>query len=342
MGKTDTHLHTNYSGYNTKVGALRFPESVIDPSVQVDNARRNGVDVLCITDHNEVQGGFVAEKYARQFDDIEIVVGDEVMTDQGEVIGLWLTEKPKKFLTPEETVDIIHEQGGLAIAPHPFSVHVDGMQEKIFELPLEGFEVINGGHPDPYSNYFAQRVMDLYPGRWAATSGSDAHAVCTTNYNWTEFPGTSAEDLRKAILDKTTVPKGVPAPVMGQFQWSYEVVWGGQKLMYKALRRQLEPVPGNELIAKCLRNTDIKNAVGIIMGFVYDVPFTGMLATLISTATLKMRAKKALKQIDERLAKVQKLIAEIDSKKFLALTGKDVGPLKEAAAEVELPRVVSH
>ena len=127
MGKADTHVHTDYSGFNM-LGPLRFPESVIDPEVQVDRARREGLSVLCITDHNEVAGGFIAQKYAKRFDDIDVIVGDEVMTDKGEVIGLWLTEKPKKFLSPEETCDIIHEQGGLCIAPHPFSVHVGGMQ----------------------------------------------------------------------------------------------------------------------------------------------------------------------------------------------------------------------
>ncbi len=313
MGKADTHSHTDYSGFN-KLGILRFPESVIDPEIQVDRARREGLDVLCITDHNEVAGGFRAEKYAKKFDDIEIVVGDEVMTDQGEVIGLWLTEKPKKFLSPEETVDIIHEQGGLCIAPHPFSVHVDGMQEKIFELPLEGFETINGGHPDPYSNLLAQRIMGMYPGRWAATSGSDAHSVYTAGYNWTEFPGHSADDFRKAILDKTTVPKGVPAPVLGQVQWSMEVVFGGQKLMYQALRRKLQPIPDNALVDKVLHNSDLKNAIGLVAGTAYLFPLTSMLATLLSTAYLKSHAKKALKNIDERVAKIQKLIADLDRK----------------------------
>lgn len=315
FGKVDTHTHTNYSGFNM-LGPLRFPESVLSPEGQVDCARRNGMDVLCVTDHNEVAGAFIAEKYAKKCGDIEIVVGDEVMTDRGEVIGLWLTEKPKKFLSPEETVDIIHEQGGLAIAPHPFSVHVDGMQEKIFELPLEGFEVMNGGHPDPYSNLFAQKIMDLYPGRWAATSGSDAHSVWTAGYNWTEFPGTTAEEFRKAILHKTTVAKGVPAPVMGQVQWSMEVVWGGQKLMYKALRGRLEPVENNALVNKIVDNSDLKNAVGLVAGFAYEFPLTSMLATLLSTTYLKIHAKRALKHIDERIDKIQKLIAELDAMKI--------------------------
>ena len=79
MGRADTHVHCNYSGFNN-LGILKFPESVIDPQVQVDDARRRGIDVLAITDHNETAGAFIAQKYAEQFDDIEVIVGDEVMT----------------------------------------------------------------------------------------------------------------------------------------------------------------------------------------------------------------------------------------------------------------------
>ena len=178
----------------------------------------------------------------------------------------------------------------------------------------------------PYSNMFSKRIMDLYPGRWAEFSGSDAHSLYTAGYNWTEFPGNSEEDFRKAILHKKTVAKGVPAPVLGQVQWSMEVVWGGQKLMYKALRRKLEPVPDNALVEKILSNTDLKNATGIAMGFIYLFPLTSMLATLLSTAYLKNHAKKAMKHIDERIAKIQKLIAEVDAcnGKAIAQASEDV------------------
>ncbi|MCQ2069727.1 MAG: PHP domain-containing protein [archaeon] len=310
MGKADTHVHTNYSGYN-KLGPLRFPESVIDPSVQVDLARKNGIDVLCITDHNEVAGGFVAEKYAKKFDDIEIVVGDEVMTDQGEIIGLWLTEKVKKFLSPEETVDIIHEQGGLAIAPHPFSVHVDGIQEKIFELPLEGIEILNGGHPDRYSNMFAKKVSEMYPGRWATTSGSDAHSVYTAGFNWTEFEGRTAEEFRKAILNKKTVAVGEPAPVLGQVQWSMDVVAGGQKMLKKSLRHELEEIEDNYLVQRINEIPDVLKALGIVGGYMYRFPPVSMFATLLSTMYLRHKASVALKNIDERTEKVKALIEEM-------------------------------
>lgn len=309
MGKADTHVHTDYSGFNS-LGLMSFPESVIDPEKQVDDARRRGLDVLCITDHNEVAGGILAQKYARKFDDIDVVVGDEVMTDQGEVIGLWMTEKLEKWLSPEEAVDLIHEQGGVAIAPHPFSVHVNGMQEKILDLPLEGIEVINGGHPDPYSNLMAQRVAERYPGKWATVSGSDAHSLFTAGYNWTEFEGRTGDDLRRAILHKKTVPVGVPAPVLGQVQWSMEVVWGGQKLMYKALRGKLPEVKNNSLVHKINSISDIKKATGIVAGFAYQFPPTIMLATLLSVSFLKIRAKRALRDMDRRMAGIDSIMAD--------------------------------
>ncbi|MDD2626383.1 MAG: PHP-associated domain-containing protein [Candidatus Methanomethylophilus sp.] len=313
MGRADTHVHTYYSGFNM-LGALRFPESVAPPSLQVDTARRNGMDVLCITDHNETAGGFVAQKYARKFDDIQVVVGDEVMTNGGEVIGLWLNERLPLGLSPAEAVDRIHEQGGLAIAPHPFSVHVAGMQEKIFDLPLEGFETINGGHPDRYSNHFAREIMDRYPGRWADLSGSDAHSKFTTGYNWTEFPGRTADEFRKAILEKKTVPMGMPAPVLTQVEWSMDVVWGGQKLMYRALRHKLNPMEDNRLYAKIISISDLKKATGLVGGFFYNFPPITMLATLLSVRYLRKLAKQALKEEQQRLGKIDAIIAERDAR----------------------------
>ena len=308
MGKADTHVHCNYSGFN-HLGILKFPESVISAETQVDDARRRGLSVLAITDHNDTAGAFIAQKYAKQFDDIEVIVGDEIMTDQGEVIGLWLTETPKMFMSPEETVDVIHEQGGIAIAPHPFSVHVDGMQEKIFDVPIEGFEVMNGGHPDRYSNWFAQKIMDAYPGKWAPMAGSDAHSLWTAGCCWTEFPGTTAEEFRQAILHKKTVPMGGPATVMGQVQWSMEVVKGGQELARKALRGELEDIPGNRLIEKILSNTDIKNALSIYGGYAYRFPYIPVLATLLSVTYLDIHARRAIRKADERFAAIREKLA---------------------------------
>ena len=321
MGKVDTHVHTQFSGYS-KLGALKFPESVISPEVQVDNARRLGYDVLCITDHDETAGGFVAEKYARQFDDIEIIVGEEVMTNEGEVIGLFLNERVKPMLSPEETIDIIREQGGLTIAPHPFSVHVEGLKERCLDLDLDGIETINGGHPDEYSNRFAQMVCDRHPGRWAEISGSDAHSVYTSGFNWTEFDGNTAEDFRRAVLNKTTRAVGRPAPVFTQVQWSVEVVLGGQKLLMKALKGPLEGHPDDQLINKINSISNPMKGAGLVGGTIYLFPPIVCLATLLSTKYLEIKAREAIKQIPERLKAVDRILREVDAKaKELAAMG---------------------
>ncbi len=313
MGKADTHIHTKYSGFN-KLGILKFPESVASPEKQVDMARENGIDVLCITDHDETAGAFIAEKYAhRKYDDIEVVVGEEVTTTDGEIIGLFLTEKVPDMLSIEETVDIIRSQGGLTIAPHPFSFHVPGLKEKIFDIDLDGFETINGGHPDAYSNMFARIIIDRYPGRWAEISGSDAHSMYTAGFNWTEFPGNTADDLRRAVLNRETVACGVPASVFGQVQWSVDVVIGGQKLLYKSLIGRLKNVPNDHLIEKINSITDLKKATGIFAGFLYVVPPMSFIATILSTSYLKKGAKKMIAKIPDRLSNIDKIIREVDA-----------------------------
>ncbi len=314
MGKADTHLHTQYSGFS-RLGIMKFPESVISPAMQVDQGRKNGMDVIAITDHDETRAGFLAQEYARKYDDIEVIVGEEVTTKDGEIIGLFLNERVPDMLPVEETVDIIRSQGGIVIAPHPFSYHVFGLKEKILTLDIDGFETINGGHPDSYSNAFAKMVMDRYPKRWAEMSGSDAHSLYTSGYNWTEFEGTTADDFRKSILNRTTRSAGVPAPVLGQVQWSIEVALGGAKLMYKALRGKLEPVEDDHLIEKILSVNDLKKVTGIIAAYAYATPWMAGLATVLSTEYLNIGARKMKKQIPERLAEIDRIIKEYDASK---------------------------
>ena len=313
MGRADTHVHTEYSGF-TNLGSLQFPESVTRPESQVDRAISNGIDVLCITDHDETAGAFIAQKYAKKTGDIEVIIGEEITTSDGEIIGLFLTEKINPQLSIEETVDIIREQGGLTIAPHPFSFHVAGLKEKIFDIDLDGFEVLNGGHPDRYSNHLAQIVMSRYPGRWAPLGGSDGHSEFTVGYTWTEFEGNTAEDLRKAILGKRTIPSGKTTPVLGAVQWSLEVVLGGQKLMYKSLRGHLPSVEDHSLINKVNELSDLKKATAIFGGTIYLLPPVSFLATLASTAYLKYGAKKMFRDIQARIDKIDDLMTKNCSK----------------------------
>ncbi|MBQ8179136.1 MAG: PHP domain-containing protein [Candidatus Methanomethylophilaceae archaeon] len=315
MGRADTHVHTEYSGFSN-LGAMKFPESVTSPEQQVDNARRKGFDVLAITDHDETTGAFIAERYSRRFDDIEVIPGEEITTADGEIIGLFLNERIRPGLPVEETVDIIRSQGGLTIAPHPFSFHVFALREKIFGLDLDGFETINGGHPDPYSNRFARMVMDRYPGRWAELSSSDAHSVFTSGYNWTEFDGTTAEDFRRSVLSRTTRACGAPAPVFTQVQWSVDVVIGGQKLLYKSLVGNLKNTKDDHLIEKINSINNLKKATGILAGSMYLTPPVVFIATFLSTMFLNRRGRKLNATAESRLEEIDEIIRSIDAGKM--------------------------
>ena len=157
--RADTHVHTYFSG-TTKYKALKFPESVTTPEEHVDRAMKNGYSVICITDHNTIKGGVRAKNYASGLDGIDVVIGSEINSREGEIIGLWLNEDVPKGLPIEETLDLIRSQGGVAIAPHPFSFYVHCLGERIFDFDIDSVEVLNGGHPDGYTNTRAQMVCE--------------------------------------------------------------------------------------------------------------------------------------------------------------------------------------
>ena len=297
--KVDTHVHTYFSGIsNYKV--LRFPESITKPEVQVDCARKNGMNMVCITDHDAVKGAFEAQRYAKKYDDFNVIVGEEVTTADGEVLAYWLNELVPPGLSIEETLDIIHEQGGVAVAPHPYSFYVACLRDRIMDLDLEGIEVINGGHVDAFTNMKAQTVFKEHPGRWAPFSGSDAHSTFTTGYNWTEFEGSGEDDFRKAILNKKTVACGQPAPAFAQVQWSIEVVMGAQKMLLKALMGRLRPDPDNPLITKMLTISDIKKIGGLIGGSLYLLPPIPFIAEFAATTWLKKKSYALVEELDTK------------------------------------------
>lgn len=300
--KADTHVHTHYSGY-TNYKILRFPESVTLPEKQVDNAHKNGMSVLCLTDHDAIKGAFEGREYCKKtYKDMDVVVGEEITSKDGEILGYWLNEFVPPGLSAEETIDIIHGQGGIAVAPHPFSFYVPCLKRKIHELKLDGIEILNGGHVDEFTNTTALKAFTENRGKWAAFSGSDAHSVYTTNYNWTEFEGVGENDFRKAIEKKETYAIGIPAPVFTQVQWSMEVVLGGQKLLTKGLCGKLQKDPDNPLIAKINRMSDLKKFAGIIGGALYLLPPIPFLAAYLSTTWLDSKAHNLMDQMDDFMA----------------------------------------
>ncbi|MFQ5860269.1 MAG: PHP domain-containing protein [Dehalococcoidia bacterium] len=179
--KADLHLHTRFS-----------PDSLTDLQALVDRCQEVGLDCIAVTDHNTIQGALEVQRLAPFL----VIVGEEVMTSQGEVIGLFLREEIPPRLTALETVRAIKEQGGLVALPHPFdplrsSLGRSGALEEVLSS-ADIIEVFNAHDLNPGSRSKAVELAERH--RLAAVAVSDAHSVRELGHTYTEllaFDGTA-------------------------------------------------------------------------------------------------------------------------------------------------------
>jgi len=207
-GKADIHIHTFFSD------GLMSPEVLVEFVLM-----ETELDVIAVTDHDTTAGARVAHAYVQYFREefrpLEVIIGTEVTSADGDILGLFIDDDIPSGKTAAETVNLIHEQGGLAIAAHPFShapflLRLDGMkgvQRLIETIPFDGVEVRNATPTEWFSN----RIASWNNRRWkkrAETGGSDGHYLPTVGRAYTQFPGSSADDLREAILAGKTAAGG--------------------------------------------------------------------------------------------------------------------------------------
>jgi hypothetical protein len=159
----DLHMHTDHSY-----------DCATPVEVLLAEARARGLGAVAITDHNEISGALEAQAKA---DGIKIIVAEEVKTaGQGEVIGLFLSEKIPKGLTLAETIAEIKRQGGLVYVPHPFDrMHSVPDYEHLLPVvdDVDAIEVFNPRIAIAEFNEEAVRFAAKY--RIPAGAGSDAH-----------------------------------------------------------------------------------------------------------------------------------------------------------------------
>lgn len=183
--KYDMHIHSKYS-----------PDGILDVKEIIKTAIKRGLDGVAITDHNTVKGGMEAKKYKTA--DLEIIVGSEIMTEKGEIIGLFLTEE----ITSNDLVDVVQaikDQDGIIILPHPFdekrgNSFFPGEEDMKF---FDGIEVFNSRCIFQKYNDSATEFAEKH--KLAITAGSDAHFL-----NEVGNAGiiTEKEDIKEAIRKK--------------------------------------------------------------------------------------------------------------------------------------------
>lgn len=203
FSKADTHMHTRFSD------GLMSPEETVEII-----AHQTDIRVIAITDHDTAEGALVAHAHAlRQKLPLEVIIGQEFSTVDGDVVGLFLKSTMPKYKTAAQAIDAIHSQGGLAVAVHPFSRwstlnNMCGLGVKIFDLPLDGVEVRNGFPANFLSNPLTTWLNRHKGQNLAELGGSDSHAPFTVGQSFTWFAGRTADDLRQAIESRTTRAAG--------------------------------------------------------------------------------------------------------------------------------------
>ena len=202
MGKADLHIHTRVSDGMASI------EQVLEYVEQ-----RTDLDVIAVTDHEDVTGGLRArELAAKRGYRFEVVPGAEVTTRQGHVLAWFIEKNPPSFRSVESTLEMIHAQGGLAAVPHPLSWLTRSVSsrtlDRLWERSEGGiwFDAIELANPSPAGLRTRARAMAANTERWAlpAVGSSDAHHLPHVGTGWTEFEGKTAEDLRRAIVEART------------------------------------------------------------------------------------------------------------------------------------------
>jgi predicted metal-dependent phosphoesterase TrpH len=156
------HTHSEYS-----------PDSRTPIAVQALAIKAAGLDVVAATDHNTIDG---ALRLREKADGFRVIVGEEISSRDGEIIGLFLEKAIPRDLSAEDTIARIHDQGGLVSVPHPYS------HNRIYRIRREVLE--REAIANDNRRALAFSVLHGIPG----AVGSDAHRPWEIGRAYIEIP----------------------------------------------------------------------------------------------------------------------------------------------------------
>jgi predicted metal-dependent phosphoesterase TrpH len=249
MGLADLHIHTIYSrdGLNAVSAVLKYA------------ADHTPLDVIAITDHDQIKGALEAQEIARAYG-LDVIAGSEITTDEGHLLALFIHKQIPSRLSLIDTLLRVGEQGGICIAPHPMMLGANGlsarsiwaaMHHQVAAPVLVGIEIYNAGLLHSHTNRRADQLADIH--NLTKVAGSDAHLLQTIGRGAIEFPGRTAADLRHALLTHQVLLH--PNPGQGR-------VAGIASLIYRYMLRSAGWVSWNAEPAAPIKLTRMKKVRG--------------------------------------------------------------------------------
>jgi predicted metal-dependent phosphoesterase TrpH len=185
--KSEFHCHTIYS-----------KDSQVTIRAIISTCQQKGIQRLVITDHNNIQGAIIAH----ELDPVRFIIGEEINTQQGELLGIFIKEQIPSGLPASKTLELLHSQAAFISVSHPFDTFRQGhwdIDDLLNIVPgIDAIEIFNSRCLNPHFNTLAGEFAQRY--RLLGTVGSDAHStgeIGTATLTLPEFNDTST--LRSAL-----------------------------------------------------------------------------------------------------------------------------------------------
>ncbi|MBI2080011.1 PHP domain-containing protein [Candidatus Micrarchaeota archaeon] len=205
--KIDFHVHTHYS-----------LDSLIDPVKLMRRSEETGV-IPAITDHNTIKAHKQLRSYKGRF-----IPGEEIRTDKGDLIGLYLSEEIPKYTPFLEAMDSIKEQGAISYLPHMYDRTRKGVGIEELAKKVDIIETFNGhcltNGPNQKAHDLARKTNQL------SACGSDSHLLFEFGYNWNElknFDLSDPKELIKSFKTNRQITKRAPFYVRGTLTGVYGI-----------------------------------------------------------------------------------------------------------------------
>lgn len=178
----DLHIHSKYSRLDSA--------SEIEDIIRI--AKERGLGAIAISDHDTIEGSLKAAKLSSK--ELIIIPSIEICSRDGHVIGLGLTKQVEWGLTTKETVDRVHDLGGLAIAAHPYDHLRSGVGDLCWMVDFDAIEI--NSHC-LYGNSEAKKAAKKH--KKPMVGGSDAHSVNEVGAICTEVNGNTVGEILENI-----------------------------------------------------------------------------------------------------------------------------------------------
>jgi predicted metal-dependent phosphoesterase TrpH len=200
MGLADLHTHTTYSWDGTSTVRAVLKHAAVHTTM----------DVIAITDHDEIDGALEALELAADYG-VSVIPGSEISTAEGHLLALFIYERVPANLSLADTVLWVAEMGGLCIAAHPMARGPNSLSgesiRKALAVPgvpdvLVGIEAFNGGLGHRSTNGTAFNLALNLP--LAPVANSDSHVAATIGQGATRFAGRNPMDVRRALVSRST------------------------------------------------------------------------------------------------------------------------------------------